>query len=135
MLRIGEQAIDAFPNQPKAYLYFGVAATEKGKYDDAVSQLEQAILMTGNPDKSGLRLDIVDQIGLALMGKKDFAAAIARYEQNLAKGGDKHPGILEHYGDALFQNGDRNKAVEFWQKANAIRKSPELEQKIASGKL
>jgi len=133
MLRIGEQAIDAFPNQPKAYLYYGVAATEKGKYDDAISQLEQAILMTGNTP--ALRLDIVDQIGLALMGKKGFAAAIARYEQNLAKGGDQHPGILEHYGDALFQNGDRNKAVEFWQKANAIRKSPELEQKIASGKL
>ncbi len=135
MLRLSERAMDDFPNQPKAYLYYGVAATEKGKYDDAVSQLEQAILMTGNLDKSGLRLDIVDQIGLALMGKKEFDTAIARYEQNLAKGGDQHPGILEHYGDALFQHGDRNKAMEFWQKANAIRKSPALEQKIASGRL
>jgi tetratricopeptide (TPR) repeat protein len=133
MLRLAEQAIDAFPNQPKAYYYYGLAANEKGKFDDALNQLEQATLMTGN--NLALRLDITDQIGLALMGKKDFAAAIARYEQSLAKGGDQHPDILEHYGDALFQKGERDKAVQFWQKANAIRKSPELEQKIASGKM
>lgn len=133
LLRLSEQAIDAFPNQPKAYLFYGMAATEKGQYEDAIAQLEQAWLMTGsNP---ALRLDITDQIGLALIGKKDFAAAIARYEQSLAKAGDQHPAILEHYGDALFLDGDRHKAMEFWQKANAIRKSPELEQKIASGKL
>lgn len=133
MLRIGEQAMDAFPNRPEAYYYYGVAANEKGLYNDAIGQLEQAMLMTGN--NLALRLDITDQIGLSLMGKKDFTAAAARYEQSLAKGGDQHPSILEHYGDALFQKGERDKAVQFWQKANAIRKSPELEQKIASGKL
>ena len=133
MLRIAEQAMDAFPNQPKAYYYFGIAATEKGRYDDALSQLEQALLMSGN--NLPLRLDLTDQIGLALLGKKDFAGAMARYEQALAKGGDKHPGILEHYGDALFQNGQPGKAVEYWQNANSIRKSPALEQKISSGKL
>jgi tetratricopeptide (TPR) repeat protein len=133
MLRLSEQAMDAFPNQPKAYYYYGVAANEKGQHDDAINQLEQATLMTGN--NPALRLDITDQIGLALMGKKDFAAAASRYEQSLAKGGDQHPGILEHYGDALFQKGERDKAVQFWQKANGIRKSAALEQKIASGKL
>ncbi len=133
MLRLAEQAMDVFPNQPKAYYYFGLPANEKGRYDDAISQLEQAALMTGN--NLALRLDITDQIGRALMGKKDFAAAAARYEQSLAKGGDQHPGILEHYGDALFQKGEREKALQFWQKANSIRKSPELEQKISSGKL
>ncbi len=133
MLRVAEQAIDAFPNQPEAYYYFGIAATEKGRYDDALSQMEQALLMSGN--NLSLRLDLTDQIGLALLGKKDFAGAITRYEQALTKGGDKHPGILEHYGDALFQNGQPGKAVEYWQKANSIRKSPALEQKISSGKL
>lgn len=133
MLRVAEQAIDAFPNQPKAYYSFGLAAIEKGRYDDAISQLEQAMLMSGN--NLSLRLDLADQIGLALLGKKDVDTAIARYEQVLQKGGDKHPGILEHYGDALFQSGQNRKALEYWQKANAIRKSPALEQKISSGKL
>lgn len=133
MLRLSEQAMDAFPNQPKAYYYYGVAANAKGKYDDAIEQLRQAILMTGN--NFALRLEIADQTGLALIGKKDFSAAAAHYEQFLPKGGDKHPGILEHYGDALYQKGERAAAVEFWKKANAIRKSAELERKIGEGKL
>lgn len=133
MLRFSEQAMDAFPNQPKAYYYYGVAATEKGKYDDAISQLQQAVLMTGN--NFALRLEIQDQTGLALLGKKDFAAAAGHYEEILSKGGDKHPGILEHYGDALFQKGERSAAVEFWKKANAMRKSAELERKIGEGRL
>lgn len=133
MIRLSEQAMDAFPNQPKAYYYYGVAATEKGKYDDAISQLQQAALMTGN--NFALRLDIQDQTGLAYLGKKDFAAAAAHYQPLLTKGGDKHPGILEHYGDALFQKGERSAALEFWKKAAAIRKSPELERKIGEGKL
>lgn len=132
-LRLAGQAIDAFPNQPRVYYYYGVAAIEKGRFDDALSQLEQAVLMSGN--NIALRLDLIDQIGLALLGKKDVPGALKRFEQALPKGGDRHPGILEHYGDALFQNGDARKAVEYWQKANAIRKSPALEQKIASGKL
>lgn len=132
MLRFAEKAMDAFPNQPKAYFYFGVAANMKGQYDDAASQLEQAVLMVGN---SPLRLDLIDQIGLSLMGKKEFAAAVGRYEQSLTKGGDQHPGILEHYGDALSLSGKSEQAVEQWKKANALRKSAVLEQKIAAGKL
>ncbi|MFN0037738.1 MAG: tetratricopeptide repeat protein [Saprospiraceae bacterium] len=133
MLSIAERAMDAFPNQPKAYFYYGAAANIKGRSDDALSQLEQGLLMTVN--NSGLRLDIIDQIGLAHIGKKDFAAAIARYEQCLPKGGDQHPNILEHLGDALSLHGQAAQAVEYWKKANALRPSPGLEQKISSGKL
>ncbi|MCW5924985.1 MAG: tetratricopeptide repeat protein [Saprospiraceae bacterium] len=133
MLRMADQAIDAFPNQPKAYYYYGLAANEKGQHDDARAQLEQAVLMTGN--NFALRLDIQDQIGLALLGKKDFAAAVSHYERLLTQGGDKHPGIMEHFGDALFQKGERSAAVEVWKKANAIRKSAELERKIGERKL
>ena len=133
MLRFAEQAIDAFPNQPKAYFYYGAAANLKGQYDDAINQLEQALLMVGN--NTSLRLDLTDQIGLSLLGKKEFASAIARYEQALPKGGEQHPGILEHYGDALSLNGQHDRAIEQWKKANALRKSAVLEQKISAGKL
>ncbi len=133
LLKYSEQAMDDFPNHPLAYYYYGVAATEKGNPDDAITQLEQATLMAGN--NIALRLDITDQIGLALLRKKNAAAAADRYEQSLAKGGDKHAGILEHYGDALFQLGQRDKALEYWQKARKIAPSPALEQKIATGKL
>ena len=133
MLKLGEQAMDAFPNQPRAYYYYAVAATELGKPDDALSQLDQAVLMTAaNP---ALALDIADAAGLALCRKKDYPAAIARFEQALSKGGDKHPGLLEHYGDALSLAGQRDRAIEQWKKAAAIRRSPGLERKIADGKM
>ena len=129
MLLTAEKAMDAFPNQPKAYFYYGAAANINGRPDDAIPQLEQGLLMTAN--NSGLRLDIIDQLGLSLLGKKDFSAAIARFEQSLTKGGDQHPGILEHLGDAYSLQGQGSQAVEYWKKANAIRRSPGLEQKIS----
>jgi len=133
LLSTADQAIDAFPNQPKAYYFYGMAANLKSRYNDALPQLEQGLLMAVS--NSNLRLDIADQIGLALMGKKDFAEAIARYEQILSRGGDQHPGILEHLGDAYSLQGKGAQAVEFWKKANLIRRSPGLEQKIAAGKI
>jgi tetratricopeptide (TPR) repeat protein len=131
MLRVGEQAIDAFPNQAKAYYYYGLAATEKEQPDVAIDALEQATLMANDPN---LWLEIMDQLGIALTRKKDYPAAQKRFEQAVSKGGDRHPGILEHYGDALFQGGDRSKGLEYWQKAYALRKSAALEQKISSAK-
>lgn len=133
LLRVSEQAIDAFPNKPQAYLFYGIAATEKGQYDEAIGALDQATLMAG--PNTALRLDLVDQTGLVLIRKKEYPAAIAKYENALAKGGDKHPGLLEHYGDALFYKGDAAGALQFWQKAAAIRKTPALEQKIAAGRI
>ncbi len=133
MLVLAEKAMDDFPNQAIAYYYFGVAATEKGRPDDAINQLQQATLMVGN--NLALRLDITDQMGLALLRKKDYAGAAARYEQTLGKGGDKHAGILEHYGDALYQTGKQDQAIEFWQKAYKIAPTPGLEQKISTKKL
>ncbi|MBK9337651.1 MAG: tetratricopeptide repeat protein [Lewinellaceae bacterium] len=133
MLVLAEKAMDDFPNQAAAYYYYGIAANEKDRPDDALGQLQQATLMAGS--NLPLALNIADQIGLALLRKKDAAAAKIHYEQALAKGGDKHPGILEHYGDTRYQLGDRAEAAEYWQKAAKIAPSPALEQKISTGKL
>lgn len=128
MLVLAEKALDDFPNQAAAYYYYGLAAIEKGKPDVALIHLEQATIMTGK--NSLLYLSIVDQISLAHLREKDPAAAKARYEHALTRGGDKHPGILEHLGDALFQTGEREKATEYWQKAAKIAPSPRSKQRI-----
>ncbi len=133
LLKMAERAMDDFPNQALAYYYYGAAAVEQGKPDDAIDQLQQAQLMAGN--NLPLQLDIADQVGLALLKKKDFEAARRYYESWLPKGGAKHHRILEHYGDALYQTGAGAQAIEFWQKANQLSPSPALQQKISSGKL
>ena len=127
LLKTAEEAMDAFPNQPMAYLYYGVAATEKGKYDDAVGQMDQALIMAGN---SPLRLDLLDQIGIALTRKKDYAGAAKRFELALSKGGDKHAGVLEHYGDLLSAQNDKAAARTYWQKAYDISKDPAILEKL-----
>lgn len=133
LLQMSEKAMDDFPNQPLAYYYYGVASIEKGRPDDALPALEQGSLMTAN--NAALALDIADQIGRALLVKKDYAAAQQHYEQTLPKGGDRHPGILEHYGDALYWLGRQPQAIEYWRKAAQLAPSSRLEQKISSGRL
>lgn len=133
LYRLSEKALDNFPNQVMAYYYYGVAATETGHPDDAISQLEQARLMAGN--NLSLRLALEDRIGYAQMQKKDFTAAATTFSNALNIGGDKHADILEHYGDALFHLNQPEKAREYWQKANKIAPSPGLEQKISTGRL
>jgi tetratricopeptide (TPR) repeat protein len=128
MYPIAEKAMDAFPNQAKAYYYFGVAANETGKYDDAISQLEQAVLIAGN--NLGLKFDLEEQICLAYIKKKDLTRAQTRLDAAIAKGGNKHPGILERLGDVAAQNGDKTKAIEYWKQAFGIRKTAGLQFKI-----
>lgn len=44
--------------------------------------------------------------------------------------------IVEHYGDVLFQLGEREKAVEQWKKAKIMGETSDLlEKKIATGTL
>ncbi|MEZ0486652.1 tetratricopeptide repeat protein [Fibrella aquatica] len=68
---------------------------------------------------------------------KDYAAARKFLEKAIQSDPANVSGtILEHYGDALFQLGDKAKAIEQWklarQKGGA---SDKLDQKIAGGKL
>lgn len=133
LLRFSERAMDDFPNQPVAYYYYGVAALEQGRPEEALPQLEQAgIMVVNNP---ALSLDIADQVGRALLMKKDYGAARRHYEALLKQGGEQHPGILEHYGDVLYQSGQQQQAVEFWQRAARLLPSPRLEQKIRERRL
>lgn len=45
--------------------------------------------------------------------------------------------IVEHLGDVLYKLGEKNKALEKWKKAKTLGEdhSPELDEKIATGKL
>ncbi|MEI6408514.1 MAG: tetratricopeptide repeat protein [Bacteroidota bacterium] len=127
MLTVSEQAIDAFPNQPRAYLYYAIAATEKGKYDEAIAQLQQAAIMSGN---TPVGLDILDQMAATYLRKKDLDNAKINLDKALSKGGDKHPGVLLHYGDLMFAKGDKTAADAYWQKSYDITRNPAILDKI-----
>ena len=53
-----------------------------------------------------------------------------------SKEGDLSAEVLEHYGDVLFQTGEKEKAMEQWKKAKESGgDSPALDKKIKSGEL
>lgn len=128
LMKLSDQAIDAFPNQPKAYYWNGMAAAALQRPTEALTALEQAALMCGS--NTGLLMDVTEQIGRTLLSQKKPDAAIARLDKVMPKGGDKHPGVLEVYGDAQAALGNSAKATEWWKKAKSIRSTPELEQKL-----
>ena len=75
-------------------------------------------------------MEVSDQLGVSLLAQNKPDEAIARYDKALAKGGDKHAALLEHYGDAWAAKGDRTKATEWWKKAKSIRSSAVLDKKL-----
>lgn len=128
--KTAERAMDAFPNQPLAYLNFGYAANQLGDGAAALRPLQQGILMTNN---TGIqRLDFESQIGWSLILQKKFEDAKVRLEKVLTKGGERHAGVLEHLGDAYSGLGEREKALEFWRKAKLIQPSFELDKKLTN---
>jgi tetratricopeptide (TPR) repeat protein len=125
---LAEKAMDLFPNQAAAYFWYGSASNALNRPEEALSTLETALLMAGK--NQSLWLDMVDQIALAHLLKKDPDAALQRLELALKKGGEQHAGILEHYGDALAQKGQMEQAIQWWRKAQKIQNSPELDKKL-----
>lgn len=52
-------------------------------------------------------------------------------EQAIDKGGDKSAVVIEHYGDILYQSGDKDEALSYWQKSKELgNDSKILDQKI-----
>lgn len=71
-----------------------------------------------------------------LYRSENFTAARSRLDNALANGAAEDPGILERYGDVLFQLGLPAEALEYWRKAlEKGGQSSELERKVLEGKM
>jgi len=57
-------------------------------------------------------------------------------EKSLGNGGQKDATVLDHYGDILFKAGDKDRAVQYWQKAkDGGLKSDVIDKKISDKQL
>jgi tetratricopeptide (TPR) repeat protein len=128
LAKIAEKGMDAFPNQPLSYYFYGLAANQLNKPNDAMPQLQQAMLMSGN--NLGLKMDIQSEVGLAHIKVNKADKAIELLEATFAKGGNKHPFIMEYLGDAYAAKGNQPKAVELWKAAEKIQSSSRLLKKV-----
>jgi tetratricopeptide (TPR) repeat protein len=163
LLKTSEQAIDLFPNQAVAFIFNGIANEKKGNYTEAISALDQAVMMTAK--KPNLKHDALVELGVTYSKSKNYeksdkafdealklnnksSIALIKYANALQLRGvsdrakpmadealslsmESDPVILEFYGDYIFKTGDKDKALQYWQKAKQRgNKSPVLEKKI-----
>ncbi len=121
MLKLAEKAMDAFPNQPKGYYWYGLAANATQKPADAQSALEQAQFMCGN--NNALFVTVSQQLAVSLLAQNKADAAIAQLDKALAKGGNQHAPTLQTYGDVWAAKGDQIKAKEWRDKARQLERN------------
>ncbi|CAN5294728.1 tetratricopeptide repeat protein [soil metagenome] len=94
VIKLADQAIELFPNQPTLYFFHGSANLVKKDYDEAVFSLEHGKkLASANPDLLGI---FHSQLGDAYNGLEDYAKSEAAYEAALEMNPDNYY-VLNNY--------------------------------------
>ena len=110
------------PGQPLVMPHFSLALAliQKGKLDEAIAELKECENRTDiyrNPDSQA---DIHVNMGLALLGKKEFGAAIPEYEE-AAKAKPASPGIHYNLGYAYLGLGKVEEAITQFRRAIELK--------------
>lgn len=111
------------------YSYF--LSLRKEKLPEALKMAEK--LVERNPTNA----TFLDTYAWVLYITKDYAKARQYLEKAIAaEAGTVSGTIIEHYGDVLFQLGERDKAIDEWKKAKLKGDaSTDIDKKIATGKI
>ena len=118
VLKISEEAIDLFPNQPTAYYLNGVAYGVKKRHLDAVDVLEQGLMMTGRDQM--LKYKIYGELGSRYHALKKHKESDKNFEAAL-KINPKDYLILNNYSYYLSVRGvELEKAQKMSAYANEL---------------
>jgi tetratricopeptide (TPR) repeat protein len=124
-------ALDLFPNQPSAYMYYGRAYTLSNDAEEAIDLLEEGLLVSGRDVTS--KSNIYAELGRAYLFNKNSAKANENIEKSLKISNNQNGLALEIKGDIYFANADTDQAIESWSCAvKAGIQSKRLQQKIDS---
>ena len=89
-------------------------------------------VVTRNPTNA----TFLDTYAWVLYVLKDYPNARLYLEKALNASQGVSGTIVEHYGDVLYQTGEKEKALEQWKKAkNMGENSPQIDKKIATGQI
>ena len=94
------------------YAYF--LSVERKDLDKAEEMSYRTV--KAEPDNS----TYLDTYSWILFEKGKYTEARIYIEQALKNGGEESQVILEHCGDIYYKLGDKNKAVDYWKKADAV---------------
>jgi tetratricopeptide (TPR) repeat protein len=116
-------------NDPVAnnYSFYLALRKEKLKYASEIA----AKLAERNPTNG----TYLDTYGWVLYMNKQYDMAKIYLEKAYISNSGKSNVITEHYGDVLYQLGEKDKAIEMWKLASKGSKNINLEKKILEGKI
>lgn len=125
----GTAAIDLYPNQAILFYYLAVAQYGDEQYKAAQENIRTAEDF-GTEDLE-LQASIEDMYALILMKQGAYDPAKDKVKKALQINTSKKALYLEHYGDILFQKGDKEEAIALWKQAmSSGNQSETLKQKI-----
>ncbi|MEM9547857.1 MAG: tetratricopeptide repeat protein [Bacteroidota bacterium] len=134
LLRVATEALDLFPNKASAYMYYGRANTFTKSYDEAIDLLNEGLLVSGKDTYH--KSNLMAELARAHFGKGDIEGAEKHISNALTMSENKNGLALEINGDLLYQKGDVEGAISYWEKAQkAGIRSTNLADKIEQKKL
>ncbi|NOX87271.1 MAG: tetratricopeptide repeat protein [Chlorobi bacterium] len=78
----------------------------------------------------------LDTYAWVLYKQEKYKQALEWIKKAINNGGDSSGVVLEHYGDILYKNGEKEEALKYWKLAKKQKDYSELlDKKIAEGKL
>ncbi len=117
LLKTSDQVIDLFPNQATGFFFNGIANEKKNKFGEAISSLEQAVMMSSK--KPSLKHDILIEMGVTYSKSKNYDKADKLFEDAL-KLNNKSSIAMIKYAHSLQQRGESDKAKSMADEALKI---------------
>lgn len=122
LIKSSESALDLFPNQAVAHYLNGFAYNGKGRYEEALDALQQALIMSSKNPR--LRYDVLNETGIAYFHQKKYAQSDNAFEEALKINSDE-TAALKNYAFCLASRGEQlDKAKQM--AARLLEKNPDV---------
>ncbi len=113
-----ERALELDPVNSSALNNYAYYLAQRGQDLDRAERMA-ALAVKDDPDNA----NFIDTYAWVFFAKKDYEKALLYIKQAIENDEDEH--LLEHYGDILWFNGEKEQAIEQWGKA--LEKEPDNE--------
>ncbi len=122
-----EHALELDPTNSGALNNYAYYLAQRGENLDRAERMA-AMAIKDDPDNA----NFIDTYAWVYFAKKDYTKALLYIKSAVEKDEDNH--LLEHYGDILWFNDEKEQAVEQWTKALEEDKDNELLQRKVKDK-
>ncbi|MGM0439901.1 MAG: tetratricopeptide repeat protein [Chlamydiota bacterium] len=132
-LKIYQQVVEDYPQDPKAFYELGKLYLATSQYPKAITTLNQALdLLSGTDDEEPLRSEIILELGHAYQWSQQYTKAIKIYKKLLQDLPTPSLEIRESLADTYAYAGEYNKSLRLYRRIWEDTQEPsKIRKKIA----